>query len=107
MGSMTLVAWSFRSELSLRDMLKTLNATWDPKWIEGDSSRHDYIAGRMNKEGVALLYKAGAGAYVVNLRFISKAGDAQAQLAEAKERLLTKALPLIGASDVQPSAPFE
>ncbi|MBI4954009.1 MAG: hypothetical protein HY908_18445 [Myxococcales bacterium] len=103
---MTVLAWSFDSELGSRAMLKKLNELGLGAWEEGDSAYHDYLAGRLTKEGVVRIYAVGAH-HVVNLRFFWKEGDAQAQLRAAKQVLLDQVLPALGARDVQPTEPFE
>lgn len=109
---MTVMAWSFKSDLSLMEMKKKLNAVWWDPWEEGDSAYNDYLAGQLTKEGVARIYKAKDKVkdhYVVNLRFFSKSPepDAKAELLDAQMALISKALPIIGARDVTPSEAFE
>jgi hypothetical protein len=100
------MAWSFRCELSLREMMSKLNALWWDPWEEGDSSYYDYLGGQLTKEAVARIYK-NKDHYVVNLRFFSKSPDPTAELLDAQTTLITKVLPIIGARDVASAEVFE
>jgi hypothetical protein len=103
----TTLAWGFKSELSLEDMKKRLDAVWPRPWRERDSdTKPDSISGALTNESSARIFEYGVNHFVVNLSFVSHKGDVDSQLAQAKKRLLEDVLPVVQANDVTSISPL-
>lgn len=97
------LAWHFKSDLSLAQVKERLDAGWPRPWRVRDSdTKPDSISGPLTSESSARIFEWGREAFVVNFYFESEEGDVQAQLNEAKEKLLNGVLPLLQARDVHP-----
>jgi hypothetical protein len=100
-------AYAFTSGYSLDEMKVLLDAASPAPWMIGSSHYHgDYLGGRLTPEAIARIYRIGDG-YVASLRFSSTRGDAVAHFDAAKEQLLSRVLPLVGARDVRATEPID
>lgn len=105
-----LFAYTFESDVSLSDMLVRLNNHGPWRWIERDSEHWgDYISTRALKDPDYAMLKIFVEPrhFAVNVKFESSRPDAQASLDELRQTLLTNALPMVGARNVQPTDTYD
>ena len=95
------LAWSVESPLAQGAMKAPLDKAFAELWWWGESNYNgDYLAGRLTPEAACRIYLVD-GRFNVELHFASMDGDADAQLAVAKERLEKEVLPALQACDVR------
>jgi hypothetical protein len=100
-------AWSFRSDLTLRQMLQRVQ-TSPPSWFERDSEwKPDSISGRLVEGASARIFEHGMAFYVVNLGLAAESDDPEALRDHATKRLLDEIIPLLGGRRVRPTGPVD
>jgi hypothetical protein len=103
-------AYTFRSALSLPEMLEKLVAAGDWRWIERDSDRWgEYISARVLRDPHSGTVKilSEDDHYAVNVMLETEAPDAPALFEQVRATLFDKVLPLIGASGLARTDTYE
>jgi hypothetical protein len=100
-------AYSFKTDLSLAQILTRLDAVAPWQWVEWyNENWGDYVRTRGLAGGIVKIYVEPEH-YVVQIKFESDASDAAAQLAELRATLFETVLPAIGARDLTPTATYD
>lgn len=102
------VAWFFKSELrSLADLKERLDPISPSPWVKFDSdSRTDFLASKLSPTAKVAIYDYGQ-AFVASIQVDAEESEFDAQVASAKQLLLSKLLRAIGAQELEEIKPPE
>jgi hypothetical protein len=95
------IAWAFKSPMSLAQILKALNDQSPYQWIERDSHYFgDYISATPQKDCRLRIF-VEEDHYALDVDFESTDDDAEQQWEAFKQKLQDELLPLVKASDIE------
>jgi hypothetical protein len=99
-----IVAYSFKTEMSLEQIFERLNAVGPWRWIVRDSEHWgDYLWARAAPYYASVKIYVEPELYVVQIKFESDAPEALMELEALREMVLERVLPVINASDLTPT----
>jgi len=101
-----LYAYSFKSDLSLKEILARVREVVPWSWRECDNDNYgEYLSSRVLHEphyGFVKVYEEGDG-YAINVKLKSRTTDAQPIFDGIKEIVFETILPALGATDIKPT----
>ena len=96
------LAYAFKSDTSLEEMRRHLNAQELWSWIERDSYWYDYISALAEKDYVMLkIYDFDEQGFDIDIEFKSNGLGAAKELADLQVKITGQVLPSIGAREVE------
>jgi len=102
-----LFAYSFKSELSLQQLLARLNEVGPWRWVEWyNENWGDYVRTSGLNAGIIKIY-VEPDRYVAETKFESDAPDAAAALEALRTTLFERVLPAINARDLTPTETYD
>ncbi len=102
------LAYAFRSDLTLEDMLQVLNAPGSWQWREGDSAWYgDYLTASVKPNSVKFYIYEDDDQFVLNLFFKARGPQAIEEWERMHETMLEDILPSLGATEIEKTEPYD
>ena len=102
------IAYEFRSHLSLNQVLERLISVTPWHWTERDSDTWGrYFSTRAREDYAMIKVYEGDGCFAVNIKFKSNAPDAESDWNALHDQVLAVVLPALDAQDVLQVADYD